>query len=385
MQNSALLLQVLISTQIFVCAFCHTSIRSLSNAHQQPVSLEVSARVDPTYLTKCNSGGLSAKPIASSRDNVTCPCFLQYAFFPDVASVWDIFLLAELDAKRWEADDFEGLPDSYIRNYSAIGVETPGEGEGLGIFQTNVPLEGTFRLIFRARATGVVCFRENSSSDGVSQNFFVFESILPACPVVVPNPPLPSPTAQQRIVGGTEVNAIDGLATYFPWIAVIWQGDRRSICGGSQIAPGYILTAAHCELQKDISAFNVRIGNEEYNKGDAFSISKIWVHEDYELLEGGEAVNDIAILQLADRDLSKDGDLIAYNTNASLPTAGEYLTTAGYGHLSEGWSAPLERHRLRKVDVPMWSSSDCRKVFPNVDSEKHICAGVKSGGCDSCQ
>lgn len=349
------------------------------------MSLDVSARVDPTYMTNCNTGGLDARPIASSKDNVTCPCFLQYEIFPDVASVWDVFLLEEASARRWEADNFVGDPASYNRNHSGIGIETPGDGEGFGIPQTNFDVEGTFRLVFRARATGVVCFRENSRNNEVPQNFFVFESILPPCPVVVPNPPLPSPTVQKRIVGGTEVDAIGGLATYFPWIAVIWQGDRRSICGGSQIAPGYILTAAHCELQKDISSFNVRIGNEEYDKGEAFSISKIWVHEDYELLEGGEAINDIAILQLADRDTSKDGDLIVYNANASIPQAEDYLTTAGYGHLSQGWSAPLETHRLRKVDVPMWSGSECQKVFSNVDPDLHICAGVKAGGCDSCQ
>lgn len=383
MRSSSLPLLVLLFFHLLLCAFCHTIVRALQDSHQHGISLDVSARVDPTVLTTCNSGGLSAKPIASSKDNVTCPCFLQYEIFPDVASVWDVFLLEEATARRWEAGKFEGDPSAFNRNFSAIGVETSGGSKGFGISQTNFIVEGTFRLIFRARSTGVVCIRE--PDEDIPLSFFVFESILPACPVVVPNPPLPSPTAQKRIVGGTEVDAIGGLATHFPWIAVIWQGDRRSICGGSQIAPGYILTAAHCELQKDISAFNVRIGNEVYDEGESFSISKIWVHEDYALLEGGEAINDIAILQLADRDTRKDGDIIAYNANASVPQADEYLTTAGYGHLSQGWSAPLETHRLRKVDVPMWSGSDCRRVFSNVDPSKHICAGVKRGGCDSCQ
>lgn len=346
------------------------------------VALQTTSRVDQTALRKCNSGGLSARPIAISRSNVTCPCFLEYQFFPDTPSVWDVYLLFEKDALRWEASGYEGNPASFVSEYSAIGIETSGDGDGLAYQQTNVILEGAFRLIFRARATGRVCFLER---DTAARNFFTFESMLPACPVVVQNPPLPPEVVEQRIVGGTEAASSKGVATFFPWIAVIWLGSRRSICGGSHIAPGYILTAAHCHIQKAISSFNVRIGNDEYDEGESFSISRIWVHEDYKLLDGGEAINDIAIIEIEDRDISKDADTVSINTELNSPSADEYVTTAGYGHLSEGWSAPLDPHRLRKVDVPVWSTADCKKVFSNMNPDMHICAGVKAGGCDSCQ
>jgi Trypsin len=344
------------------------------------LTLEATFRVDFKVLRRCNEGGLSSKPIAVSP-SVTCPCFLEYQFFPDVPSVWDVYFLAEADAVRWAATGYRDDPTSYISKYSALGVEAAGGGDGQGLQQTNVLLEGIFRLAFRARAVGTVCFSElDGTNDARPTNFYVFESIPSPCPVVVPDV-----SAEQRIVGGTEAAAVNGIAKYFPWIAVIWQGTRRSICGGSHIAPGYVLTAAHCQIQKDISAFNVRIGNEVYDAGQQYSISKIWVHEEYKLLDSGEAINDIAILQIKNLDPSKVNDTVVFNTNTSIPRAGQYMTTAGYGHLSEGWAAPLNPHRLRKVDVPMWSIQDCSRVFSKVDPKMHICAGVKTGGCDSCQ
>lgn len=47
-----------------------------------------------------------------------------------------------------------------------------------------------------------------------------------------------------------------------------------SVVARKLLWPVFIMTAAHCELQKDVSAFNVRIGNK-----DLLGIRNIWVHE----------------------------------------------------------------------------------------------------------
>jgi secreted trypsin-like serine protease len=56
-------------------------------------------------------------------------------------------------------------------------------------------------------------------------------------------------------------------------------------------------------------------------------------------------------------------------------------TVIGWGATIEGGSTTT---LLRQVDVPIWRSDDCRRVYPTLTS-RQICAGKIEGGADSCQ
>lgn len=290
-----------------------------------------------------------------------------------------MLLIAEADYLRWQNSSFDANYLKYNEVHSALSIKDGDPGYLSSSGDENVYLEGTFVVAFRARALSTVCFTRSANS--IYTSALVFESMPRTCPIKVEDPPLDS-----KIVGGTAVNGTaNGEAIYFSWFASVWMGSKKIICGGSHIAPGFVLTAAHCKLQIDLSAFQVRIGMVDSTQGSLRGIERIWVHPEYKELASGDVVNDVAILQLKNRDRLTDKHVIMWSSNLSEPTPREYVTTAGFGRLSEGWSALPSPNMLRRVDVPVWTTRECRGVYAGFDSATQICAGEREGGCDSCQ
>ena len=78
--------------------------------------------------------------------------------------------------------------------------------------------------------------------------------------------------AQLRITGGTPINITEA-----PW-QVLLQINGNYSCGGSIIAPNFILTAKHCVI--GISANNVKViagitCKNEINSSNTFNVSRM--------------------------------------------------------------------------------------------------------------
>lgn len=98
--------------------------------------------------------------------------------------------------------------------------------------------------------------------------------------------------AETRIIGGTAA-----LPHQFPHqVSLRRRRDRQHICGGSIITNHWILTAAHCNIDKTPENMQVWSGAITPRDGDPHEISHIIDHPAY---DRNERQNDIALLLLS--------------------------------------------------------------------------------------
>ncbi|XP_020912693.1 anionic trypsin-1 [Exaiptasia diaphana] len=157
-------------------------------------------------------------------------------------------------------------------------------------------------------------------------------------------------------------------------------------CGGSIIAPNWIVTAAHC-FRKNANRAKYKVTAGEHNlrkvQGDeqVMDIDKIIPHKKYyDNPKDHKYDYDIALVKLKTN--------IKYNENVrpiclqtgSFPT-GSHCTVTGWGKLTEG--ARRIPDILRQAVVPLVSQEDCEKANKGITS-RMLCAGYPEGGIDAC-
>jgi trypsin len=187
-------------------------------------------------------------------------------------------------------------------------------------------------------------------------------------------------SAQSRIVGGTSVP--DGK---YPFMTSLRGRFGSHFCGGTLIAPKWVLTASHCVSGKRVRDVpNVVVGRTTLSGtgGVTAAVSRIYMHPNY-----GTPVayaHDAALLELSTAvtgitPIKVDSDASATNP---FEAAGYNLTTAGWGTTSEGGSCCPDR--MNEVDVPVVSDASCATSYgTSFNATTMICAG--QGGKDSCQ
>lgn len=179
-----------------------------------------------------------------------------------------------------------------------------------------------------------------------------------------------------KIVGGE-----DAKAGEFPWIVSLQSSSH--FCGGSLIAPNWVLTAAHCVSGGSVSKIVVGLYNQKQTSGsEVFRSARIVSHPQY---NRSTSDYDFALIKLDGNSTFKP---VAINdVEISIPTAADATpivsTTAGWGYTKEsGWKIS---DILQKVDVPLVSQEECNKSYSGEITDRMICAGLKQGGKDSCQ
>ncbi|OPJ86217.1 chymotrypsin-C [Patagioenas fasciata monilis] len=194
--------------------------------------------------------------------------------------------------------------------------------------------------------------------------------------------PAVPPQLSHRVVGGE-----DALAHSWPWqisLQYSRSGSWHHTCGGTLIAPRWVLTAAHCVSSS--LTYRVLLGKQVLSEEDepgsvTVGVEKFIVHEKW---DSYLIINDIALIKLAQE--VEESDTIQ---PACLPTAGSVLENdypcyvTGWGRL---WTyGPLadvlQQALLPVVDYDICSQSNWwgNYVLPNM-----VCAGGDgvTSGCN---
>lgn len=188
------------------------------------------------------------------------------------------------------------------------------------------------------------------------------------------------PTSQDEIVGGW-----DALHNRYPWIASLWDeialGTDFFFCGGTLIAPRWVLTAAHCPTPD-----YVKVGPDMDTAARRDVLARYVPAFDPSTME-----NDIALLELSS---TVSATTVTVNIDRGFPSeiplasasADDANTiVAGWGNTSEGGGqAPTDD--LQEVGVPAVTLASCREAYGEAAiHDSNICAGYPQGGKDSCQ
>ncbi|XP_015503457.1 chymotrypsin-C [Parus major] len=185
--------------------------------------------------------------------------------------------------------------------------------------------------------------------------------------------PAVPPQLGARVVGGE-----DAVAHSWPWqISLQYSsyGSWRHTCGGTLIAPQWVLTAAHCISNS--MTYRVVLGKQDLSVDDepgslAVGVEKIIVHEKWNSFL---IINDIALIKLAEE--VQESDTIRASC---LPDAGKILPN-NYPCYVTGWgrirtNGPLA-DVLQQALLPVVDYETCSKWdwWGSLVLETMVCAG----------
>lgn len=219
----------------------------------------------------------------------------------------------------------------------------------------------------------------------------------------------------QRAMGGEAVSYDE-----FPWQVALVISAANDVaqgqyCGGTLIAPRWVLTAAHCFADEEspyvyggecgghdfmLRANQISVyGRSENLEGNGVLVdaARVICHTDYDMRTNH---NDIALIELVSPiNVPQYARLASSGSPSETEMPGRIAMVTGWGvyriegagssegTMEGGTSRAYSATLLQGVEVPIVSDADCARAYDNritVD-ERHICAGLINRGRDTCR
>ncbi|KAG9275434.1 urokinase-type plasminogen activator [Astyanax mexicanus] len=198
-----------------------------------------------------------------------------------------------------------------------------------------------------------------------------------------------------RIIGGYRTTVESQ-----PWMASIFV-NKCFKCGGTLIAPCWVLTAAHCfpsGRRNKLEHISVYLGknaiNEtDHNKEQKFKVTKLIIHEDFDNTISENYNNDIALMQIVDSSgqcaqRTRTVRTVCLPPSKHMMPYGSFCTTAGYGTVKSNgfeYSKFLKEARLELISPKVCHQDNYYGKSEVPLTDNMVCAGSPTWKDDACQ
>ena len=181
----------------------------------------------------------------------------------------------------------------------------------------------------------------------------------------------------------------------YPFLVALGRADRsgdflwrNQFCGGSLIAPSYVLTAAHCVAGNSPSQLTIVVGRTDLttSTGEVRDVAAITVHPGYNPRTIG---HDVAVLQLAEPVESVAPIALVETGDPSLQEAGDGVTLTGWGDTLRGphlGRPGVFRSRLQERAVAVVGDGACNRQWRKagyrrgIAQELVVCTSSRKAG-----
>ncbi len=282
------------------------------------------------------------------------------------------------------------IEGSHFDDLNGNGLRDPGE-PGLAGITTFLDLNGNGRLDAGEPSTV-------SDANGNFRFFNVPPGTYRVTAILPPGRVFTTPqVGLGRVVGGRP--AQPGA---FPWMVALLNAAepdpfQAQFCGGSLIAPEWVLTAAHCffndQGQQVVNTQNLDLllgtNRLQIGAGQRIRAAQIVIHPGYNPQVGQLGGNDIALVRLS-RPVALPTLPLVQPNQTSLTAPGTFATILGWGATfprtldQEPSGFPRD---LQQAEVPIVANEVCNVLqsYNGTILDSMLCAGFPQGGVDTCQ